>query len=147
MAPRDNQELVPLTDGSGLANNDDELEGGQRAQKRPAAVGGGGTRSDDCGGKGLQAQLTWPADWQRSVLACQQIIGLGTLWRFPYVCFKYGGGTYIAVRDRSPRKPSESRPNAVSVVGVCVCVCVRRNTNRRCGERKKGRDGSRESTL
>lgn len=84
MAPRDNQELVPLTDGGGRADDDDEPANG-RHQKIPTHA-----CPDDAKG-----QQTPANDTKTSLLACQQIVGLGTLWRFPYMCLKYGGGEFF----------------------------------------------------
>lgn len=86
MAPRDNQELVPLTDGSGHAN-DDELEA--QHQKKPHA---GGQPYDRDDAREQLPQMEPPSDMLKSLLGCQMIVGMGTLWRFPYVCLKYGGG-------------------------------------------------------
>lgn len=95
MAPRDNQELVPLTDGSGHANDEDQLDGQcRRKTVTGARLGGGGGGGDDDDRKdGLTVHASIN-DTKTSVIACQQIVGMGTLWRFPYVCLKYGGGKY-----------------------------------------------------
>lgn len=90
MAPRDNlQELMPLT--SGHANGDYEELESQRQKKVAAAAAAASFVYPDNGGKGPRKSVY---DLKMTVLACLQIVGFGTLWRFPYVCLKYGGGEY-----------------------------------------------------
>lgn len=90
MAPRDNQELVPLTDGGdgGHADDDDPDACGRKRTASLAAAAAARAADPD-------AKVQTPInDMKASVLACRQIVGMGALWRFPYACLKYGGGEY-----------------------------------------------------
>lgn len=95
MAPRDNlQELMPLT--SGHAIDEEDMES-QRQKKVAAAAAAASFVCPDVGGKGHRKSVY---DLKMSVIACLQIVGFGTLWRFPYVCFKYGGGEYDFILNK-----------------------------------------------
>lgn len=114
MAPRDNQELVPLTDGSGRAN-DDELE----AQYQKKLQAGVEPYALDDTREQLLQQVPL-SDTMKSLLACQMIIGMGTLWRFPYVCLKYGGGKLFFFRFWTYQGTYWFHND----VFIFVCICI-----------------------
>nr|XP_045582340.1 sodium- and chloride-dependent GABA transporter ine-like isoform X2 [Procambarus clarkii] len=54
-----------------------------------------GWQDDPRRSKGLEARQTW-GNKAQFVLACVgSAVGLGNLWRFPYLCYKSGGGAFL----------------------------------------------------
>lgn len=41
------------------------------------------------------ARATWSSKWAFVLAAAASAVGLGNLWRFPYLAAKYGGGTFL----------------------------------------------------
>ncbi|XP_050544072.1 sodium- and chloride-dependent transporter XTRP3A-like [Daktulosphaira vitifoliae] len=86
MKTKGDPEMMPLTenDDSGC---DDTIFNDQQPLSRPKNV-----EIRICDDKTEKPSIN---DMKISLMACVRIFSLGTLWRFPYVCLKYGGGTFL----------------------------------------------------
>lgn len=47
--------------------------------------------------KNKDERASWSGQWAFILAAAGSAVGLGSLWRFPYLAAKYGGGTFILV--------------------------------------------------
>ncbi|MGI6590587.1 MAG: sodium-dependent transporter [Eggerthellaceae bacterium] len=45
----------------------------------------------------IEARASWSGKWMFILAAAASAVGLGNMWRFPYLAAKYGGGTFIFV--------------------------------------------------
>lgn len=41
------------------------------------------------------ARASWSGKWAFILAAAASAVGLGNMWRFPYLAAKYGGGTFL----------------------------------------------------
>ena len=49
------------------------------------------------GGKeGLEERGHWAGKAEYLLAVAGNVVGLGNVWRFPYLCYKNGGGTFIS---------------------------------------------------
>lgn len=44
-----------------------------------------------------EARASWSGKWAFILAAAASAVGLGNLWRFPYLAAKYGGGTFLCI--------------------------------------------------
>lgn len=44
-----------------------------------------------------KARSSWSGKWMFVLAAAASAVGLGNMWRFPYLAAHYGGGTFIIV--------------------------------------------------
>ncbi len=42
-----------------------------------------------------QTRSTWSGKWMFILAAAASAVGLGNMWRFPYLAAKYGGGMFL----------------------------------------------------
>ncbi|XP_069046502.1 sodium- and chloride-dependent GABA transporter 2-like [Lepisosteus oculatus] len=46
-------------------------------------------------GQKIQERGQWANKWEYNLAVAGQIVGLGNVWRFPYLCYKNGGGVFL----------------------------------------------------
>ncbi|XP_071779911.2 sodium- and chloride-dependent GABA transporter 2-like [Centroberyx gerrardi] len=53
------------------------------------------SKGNEASKEGLQARGQWASKAEFLLAVAGQIIGLGNVWRFPYLCYKNGGGVFF----------------------------------------------------
>ena len=66
------------------------------AENTPATKGAEAPATTNSSG-GTPARASWSGKWAFILAAAASAVGLGNLWRFPYLAAKYGGGAFLLV--------------------------------------------------
>lgn len=72
----------------------DDVPGMGDGQSVMTLVSGGGAEPDGGVGQGEEERPAWDSKLQYVLAQVGFSVGLGNVWRFPYLCHQNGGGTY-----------------------------------------------------
>lgn len=90
------------------------------------------------------SRSSWSGKWAFILAAAASAVGLGNMWRFPYLAAKYGGGTFLItylvlvftfgvsllLLETAIGRKTASRPSARSAIlerSSCSSACWRRS--------------------
>lgn len=67
------------------------------SEKKEANMTGSSNAGEDVRGPQAIARASWSSKLAFVLAAAGSAVGLGTIWRFPYLAAHYGGGTFLIV--------------------------------------------------